>query len=906
MRINKYILVIILLSTLELYSQFKVVQTDPRNYSYDPVTKIHKLTDGTNRMQATAIWNDTSFPGYEKIDLNEDFIVEAEMYFGFKDKEGADGIAFVLQSQGDKAIGSLGVGMGFAMNPYDGNKRVYPSFGVEIDTWFNSPASPPPVDRLDADHISYVINGDMYNLLGDDEFAKYDYNEHKDKDIEDGKFHCVKFHWDSKLEILSVYFDGQLRKSDNLTNGLGMKLSQLLGTNKVWWGFTTGTATKDNVHMLIFKKILRDKDVDITNINTNTSTLIGEFCEKTVSPCDNNINFSLDETGLKIVSVNWTLEPPIYDNVKFSNNKHTITDIITNDKKYYVEVTYEDGTKAKDSVFAKYLSLEVLMPDTVRICRNGVTNIKGDLKVNGIIDGDNSKILWNWRPKGIFSNIKDNIATISKNIPDTTISCDIVYQVSDSVTKCVLSKEVVLINLEDSFVFNIETKPCSGESSIVLVDENGKRFKESDFESIDWNFNSKELDKSNIIKFDSVLVNDDGLLVVKIKTNGGCLYTVSQVIKNNRSNNGNRILPDIGTNYCDRDTFNLTALRDFDYYEWSTGSHNKSIEISKSGLYWLFVVDSVTNCEFYDSLYVQFHEKPTYKIENKDIILCNDETKTIRLQTSDSNTVMWYDENGNIISKTKDLTSVETGKYYAVITNYFGCSDTTELVNIRRGNWTQIYKLYSENNSDQINFENTHTNKTYFKNFIIENLIDSTYSINFLKMKNKLIFSIPSSQFPVLLKPFQKDTLNVVMNSKNTGYFEDFIYSEDDCENEKIHIFTEIEKIDLNITDRCGINWQLKSGNLISLSAPYPNPTNNKITIDISTSNSKISPKDLKVYLFDSRGNIIDLKCIVKRVSTNNYNINFDLNNMHLRSGVYFINIGLENENKTIPIFYIE
>ena len=135
---SKIIIVFLLVFYMNtLSSEFHVVQTNPNNYQYFPATNEHRMTDGSGRMQATALWNNESQSGFEKIDLRENFLISVKMNFGDLDEQGADGIAFVLQNQGINAIGSLGVGLGFAMNYYDNNKRVYPSFGIEFDTWFN-------------------------------------------------------------------------------------------------------------------------------------------------------------------------------------------------------------------------------------------------------------------------------------------------------------------------------------------------------------------------------------------------------------------------------------------------------------------------------------------------------------------------------------------------------------------------------------------------------------------------------------------------------------------------------------------------------------------------------------------------------------------------------------------------
>lgn len=416
--------------------------------------------------------------------------------------------------------------------------------------------------------------------------------------------------------------------------------------------------------MLIFKKVLRGGDAKITNVNTNTSTLIGEFCEKTVSPCDNNIEFSLDETGLEIIDVNWELVPPIYDNVVFANNNKSISDVIDADKKYLVEVLYSDGSKAKDSVFAIYINLEVKLPDTLYLCQNSNTKIEGELFVNGKLETNNSKILWNWRPFGLFNKIEDNIAYRIPNIPDTTISCDVVYQVSDSVTKCVLSKQVVLINKEHIFKLAIDSVPCSNEKTIRIEGANGEPIDLSETKNIWWGLNNELIDPKYHISMDSVKIEDTGLLVVTLETTGGCLFNFSQTI-NNSSNNGNqKILPDIDTDYCINDTITLSPIRDFDYYLWNSYFETKDLIVRESGVYFLFAVDSTTGCEFIDTIIINFHDYPKYNIEDYNVLICNGEAKQINLNTDDNNSVVWYDELGKVLSEEQILSVSKPSKIF--------------------------------------------------------------------------------------------------------------------------------------------------------------------------------------------------------------------------------------------------
>ena len=83
----------------------------------------YQLTSAAN-WQLGSVWY------ADKLDLAKDFDLEFELNFGNNNDNGADGIVFVMQTVGTKAIGASGAGIGF--------EGFSPSFGIEFDTWQNT------------------------------------------------------------------------------------------------------------------------------------------------------------------------------------------------------------------------------------------------------------------------------------------------------------------------------------------------------------------------------------------------------------------------------------------------------------------------------------------------------------------------------------------------------------------------------------------------------------------------------------------------------------------------------------------------------------------------------------------------------------------------------------------------
>ena len=137
--------------------------------------------------QAGSVWNKN------QIDLSESFNYIFNVYLGCKDRNGADGIAFVLQPI-STSIGTAGQGIGF--------QNVSPSIGIPIDTWQNFDFNDPSFD-----HIGIFKNGDLHvgtaNTLAGPVQALAD-----NPNIEDCQWHTFRIIWDAGAKILSAEIDG--------------------------------------------------------------------------------------------------------------------------------------------------------------------------------------------------------------------------------------------------------------------------------------------------------------------------------------------------------------------------------------------------------------------------------------------------------------------------------------------------------------------------------------------------------------------------------------------------------------------------------------------------------------------------------------------------------------------------
>ena len=175
----------------------------------------------------------------DKIDLEKDFDLEFYMNFGTLDG-GADGIVFVLQDKGNRALGQAGGGLG-----YEG---FSPSFGVEFDDFQNS--SDPAYD-----HIGVFRDGAINHTHSNSLHAPVPALKNAGN-IEDGKDHLVRIRWDASSWLLEVYFDCEKRLSLNYD----IQERVFSGKKEVYWGFTASTGGLNNNQTVCLRRDILTAD----------------------------------------------------------------------------------------------------------------------------------------------------------------------------------------------------------------------------------------------------------------------------------------------------------------------------------------------------------------------------------------------------------------------------------------------------------------------------------------------------------------------------------------------------------------------------------------------------------------------------------------------------------------------
>ena len=169
------------------------------------------------------------------IDFSDDFTIYYQNNFGDKDFDGADGMALVFKTTPDAVIGGAGEGIGYS--------GINNSLIVEFDTFENGIQGDPSED-----HLAIMKNGNPSHA---DNLAGPVLASSSSANIEDGIFHDVKVQWDATAQVLSVFFDCELR----LTLTEDIKNTIFGGDSSIFFGFVGSTGGSINRQEVCFNSI---------------------------------------------------------------------------------------------------------------------------------------------------------------------------------------------------------------------------------------------------------------------------------------------------------------------------------------------------------------------------------------------------------------------------------------------------------------------------------------------------------------------------------------------------------------------------------------------------------------------------------------------------------------------------
>lgn len=176
--------------------------------------------------QEGAVWFSTM------VDLTKNFEICSVFYVGSRNP-GADGLALVFQGHGVDQLGGNGERKAYFKIPM--------ALAVEVDTYRNHPDPLGDFVQIAYTGSAGVDNNDNLEVLARNTLTR---------NIEDGKEHDMKVVYESATNKLKVYIDG----SKLLDHTLPQSLSEYVGDDVAYFGYTSATGAQRNLHYVCPKR----------------------------------------------------------------------------------------------------------------------------------------------------------------------------------------------------------------------------------------------------------------------------------------------------------------------------------------------------------------------------------------------------------------------------------------------------------------------------------------------------------------------------------------------------------------------------------------------------------------------------------------------------------------------------
>lgn len=361
---------------------------------------------------------------------------------------------------------------------------------------------------------------------------------------------------------------------------------------------------------------------------------------------------------------------------------------------------------------------------------------------------------------------------------------------------------------------------------------------------------------------------------------------------------------------CDGDTVWVKSLGDFVQFNWSDGQIGDSVVFTKNGMYYITAIDK-NGCKTKDSVYLKFAPLPVSEIIVKGPINFCIGDSTILISKNTHSKYLWIEEqSGKTISNQKSIGVSQSGKFRLLVENEFGCTALSSVIDVTVRFDTNKFAL---TNLHFFEIDSTKFPIINCKKLKIENMSWQTQVIEDVHLFRNLAFSIPQSQFPLVLQPFSSAEIEVCFSPKKMGNDRDTLFINDLCKPHLLPLVSYGLPNNYQSDSRCDVTLEMKTVDMIDdtdfiLEKPFPNPATYSLIVPIVYSGNEVS---LNIEIYDILGDVVyqtsvELSRSNKSVNMNNkHKENISLNLSNLKPDIYILKLSSGYKIKTTTFLKI-
>jgi ELWxxDGT repeat protein len=229
--------------------------------SFDNTAPVLRLTDGLGQSGSAFLTDRISLNNQASFSTSFQFQISSPQGGGDEDGQGADGLAFVIQTVANN-VGGAGGGIGYA--------GINNSLGIEFDTYNNG-----GVDDNSGNHIGIDINGNIDSVVTQSIPTR----------LNDGNIWTAWIDYNGASDLLEVRLSSTNQRPDNALLSYQIDLAATLQSTDAFIGFTSGTGGAGGVHDILnwdFKTTYQPISAGKINFSSPIYT-IGENGESTAA-----------------------------------------------------------------------------------------------------------------------------------------------------------------------------------------------------------------------------------------------------------------------------------------------------------------------------------------------------------------------------------------------------------------------------------------------------------------------------------------------------------------------------------------------------------------------------------------------------------------------------------------------
>lgn len=358
---------------------------------------------------------------------------------------------------------------------------------------------------------------------------------------------------------------------------------------------------------------------------------------------------------------------------------------------------------------------------------------------------------------------------------------------------------------------------------------------------------------------------------------------------------------------CSGDTAHVKILNTFQKVEWYDGNDNFEKDFDKSGVYYISVTDT-NGCTANDSLIIEVVPLPEPKIlASGETTLCTNEFYKLYLQGQYSE-IKWYNANTDklIAEDTNAIYINKSGTYSVVVKSMDFCKGIPDTLSVS-----------IENDSNHIAVDYNLTNLPFIidttkygnvpcRALTIRNISGSSVKLDYGFLKINKAFSVPPSQFPIYIPPYDSAYMAICYSPSALGLEKDTLIIDDICTPHNVKILGYGEYESDTLRSKCDIDIILGTkglNNYIHFSSSLPSPSPAASIINLAYfAEYGVYPPEIKANIIDILGNksSLEISKILLEKTSDSEKGELQINIEKYESGFYFLELTIDSKS----IFY--